>query len=128
MFPQLHQFTDLALLLLRIMVAIVFVNSGWGMLSATAAHAKDLGLSPSFTGFLGTAEVVGGLAVAFGILIQPAAIGMILINAGAIYRKIFIWRIGFWGDGSAGWSYDLLFVAMELVILATGGGRYVVWG
>lgn len=128
MFPQLHQFTDLALLLLRLMVAIVFVNSGWGHLTDPAGHAKDLGLSRAVTMFLGTAEVLGGLAVAFGILIQLAAAGLILINAGAVHRKIFVWHTGFWGEASAGWSYDLLFIAMELVVLTTDGGRYVVWG
>ena len=29
MFPQLAQFTDVALLLLRIMVGLVFITSGW---------------------------------------------------------------------------------------------------
>jgi putative oxidoreductase len=127
-FAQPHALTDLALLLLRLMVAIVFVNSGSGMLRDPAAHAKDLGLPRSFTLFLGASEFLGGLAVALGILIQIAAAGLLVVNLGAVYKKIAVWRTGFWGDAGAGWSYDLLFVAMLFVIVTTGGGRYVVWG
>lgn len=32
---------------------------------------------------------------------------------------------GFWGEKSYGWHYDLAFVVMNLVILFTGGGRWV---
>jgi putative oxidoreductase len=127
-FPQLRQFTDLALVALRLMVAIVFVNSGRNMLRDPAGHAKDLGLITPVTALLGTAEVLGGLGVAFGLLIQLAAAGLIAINLGAIEKKIFVWRTGFWGEASAGWSYDLLMIAMNLVILTTAGGRFVVWG
>jgi len=127
-FPQTHPLTDLALVILRIVLAIVFVNSGWGMLTDPAAKGKDLGLSRPVTLLLGAAEFFGGLAIAFGILIQVAAAGFIVISLGAIYKKIVVWHTGFWGDASAGWSYDLLFVAMEFVVLTTGGGRYVVWG
>jgi uncharacterized membrane protein YphA (DoxX/SURF4 family) len=128
MFPQTHPLTDLALLLLRLMLAVVFVNSGFGMMKDPGAHAKDLGVSRSFVLVLGPAEFLGGLALAFGILIQIAAAGLMLVNFGAIYKKIAVWHTGFWGEASAGWSYDLLFVAMLFVVLTTGGGRYVVWG
>jgi putative oxidoreductase len=42
---------------------------------------------------------------------------------GAAYKKIVKWKTGFWGEKSMGWHYDLLFIAMNLVILTTGGGR-----
>lgn len=128
MFPQLHQFTDVALLLLRVMVAIVFVSSGRTTLRDPARRARDIGLSRPVTVVLGAAEILGGLAVAFGILIQLAAAGLIVINLGAIQKKMLVWHTGFWGEASAGWSYDLFFVVMNLVVLTTGGGRLVVWG
>lgn len=128
MFPQLHQFADAALLLLRVMVAIVFVSSGRTTLRDPARRAKDIGLSRPVTVVLGAAEILGGLGVAFGILIQLAAAGLVVINLAAIQKKMFVWHTGFWGEASAGWSYDLLFVVMNLVVLTTGGGRFVVWG
>jgi putative oxidoreductase len=125
MFPQLARFTDLALLLLRLMVALVFVTSGYSHLKDPAARAKSIEMSQGVTIFLGIAEVAGGLGVAFGVLTQLAAFGLILIMFGAIWKKIFAWHTGFWGEKASGWHYDLMFVLMNLVIATTGGGAYV---
>jgi putative oxidoreductase len=51
-FPQLAQFTDIALLLLRLMVGIVFITSGYKHLKDPATRSKDIGTSKSFTIFL----------------------------------------------------------------------------
>ena len=45
--------------------------------------------------------------------------------AGSIKKKIVNWHTGFWGKDSLGWNYDLMFVITNLVIVTTGGGRYV---
>ena len=82
-------------------------------------------MSKAFTIFLGAAEVAGALGVAFGVLTQLAAFGLILIMLGAIQKKIFAWHIGFWGEKGSGWSYDLMFIVMNLVIAFTDGGTYV---
>ena len=124
MFPQLAQFTDVALLLLRVMVAIVFITSGWKHFQDPEARSKDIGMSKGFTIFLGAAEIAGGLGLIFGFLAQLAAIGLILIMLGAIWKKIFVWQTGFWGkSGTNGWSYDTMLVVMNLVIVTTGGGN-----
>jgi putative oxidoreductase len=123
-FPQLVHFTDVALLLLRIMVGIVFISSGWNHLKEPGARSKDIGISKGFTIFLGAAEVAGGLGVVLGLLTQLAASGLILIMLVAIQKKIFVWRTGFWGkSGTNGWSYDTMLVVMNLVIVTTGGGN-----
>ncbi len=124
MFPQLAQFTDVALLLLRVMVAIVFITSGWKHFQDPEARSKDIGMSKGFTILLGAAEIAGGLGLIFGFLAQLAAIGLILIMLGAIWKKIFVWQTGFWGkSGTNGWSYDTMLVVMNLVIVTTGGGN-----
>ena len=125
MFPQLARFTDLGILLLRLMVGLVFVASGYSHLKDSAARAKDIGMSKVFTIFLGAAEVAGGLGVAFGVLTQLAAFGLILIMIGAIQKKIFVWHTGFWGENASGWHYDLMLIVMNLVIAFTNGGGYV---
>ena len=63
--------------------------------------------------------------MAFGVFTQLAALAMILIMPGAIQKKIFVWHIGFWGEKTYGWHYDLMFIVMNLVILFTDGGRRV---
>ena len=125
MFPQLARFTDLGILLLRLMVGLVFVTSGYSHLKDPAARAKSIGMSKGFTILVGIAEVAGGLGVAAGVLTQLAAIGLILIMLGAIYKKIFSWHTGFWGEKASGWHYDLIFILVNLVILFTNGGSYV---
>ncbi len=127
MFPQLLKFADCGLLLLRIMVGIVFVNSGWNHLKNPEERSKSIGMSKGFTIFLGAAELAGGLGVTFGVLTQLAAMGLILLMLGAILKKIFVWHTGFWGQKTYGWHYDLILVVMNLVIMFTGGGRYVLF-
>ncbi len=125
MFPQLTQFSDLGFLLLRLMVGAVFITSGWSHLKEPEKRGQSIGMSKGFTIFLGAAEVAGSLGVMFGVLIQLAALGLILIMLGAIQKKIFVWRTGFWGEKNSGWHYDLMLVVMNLVIALTGGGRWV---
>src|ERR1700756_1642271 len=125
MFPQLFGFTDLGLLLLRFMIGIVFFTSGRSHLKDSAGRAQSIGMSKGFTIFLGIAETAGSLGIIFGVFQQLAAIGLILIMLGAIYKKIAVWHTGFWGDKASGWHYDLTFLVMSLVVLFTDGGRYV---
>jgi len=125
MFPQLARFTDLGLLLMRLMIGIVFLSSGWSHVKDPAKRGQSIGMSKGFTILLGSAEIAGSLGIVLGVLQQLAAIGLILIMLGAIYKKIFTWHTGFWGDNASGWHYDLTFVIMCLVVLFTNGGRYV---
>lgn len=127
MFPQLAQFTDLSLLLLRLMVAAVFVTSGWRHVKDPKGRAASIGMSPGFTALLGAAEIAGGLGVAFGVFTQLAALGLILVMLGSIGKKILVWHIGFWGGKTYGWHYDLMLLLMNLVIVTTGGGKYKLW-
>lgn len=125
MFPALARLTDLGLLLLRWMVGLVFVASGYSHLKNPEKRSASIGMSKGFTVFLGISEVAGGLAVAAGVLTQPAAFGLILVMLGAIEKKIFVWHTGFWGEKSSGWHYDLMLVLINLLIVFTNGGAYV---
>lgn len=46
-FSQLAQFTDIALLLLRLMVGMVFITSGYQHLKDPATRSKDIWMSKS---------------------------------------------------------------------------------
>jgi putative oxidoreductase len=126
LFPSLTNYTDIALLLLRLMVGLIFFTSGYKHLTNAEARSKDIGMSKGFTLFLGAAECAGALGVIFGVLTQLAAIGLILLMLGAIQKKISVWHTGFWGKhGTDGWSYDTMLALMNLVILTTAGGNLV---
>jgi len=124
-FPSLHALTDFSLFVLRLVVALVFGASGYYTLRDPAGRGKSFELPPAGALGIGTAEVLGSTSLVTGILIQPAAIGLVLIGLGAIQKKIFGWKTGIWGDKNSGWHYDLMLLAMNLVILATAGGRWV---
>jgi putative oxidoreductase len=122
----LLRYGDVALLLMRLLIGAVFVTSGSSHVKDPVGRGKSIGLPPGVTRLIGLGEIAGGLGVAIGVLPQLAALGLILIMLGAIQKKIFVWQTGFWGKhGTDGWHYDLLFVAMCLVVATTGGGRYV---
>jgi putative oxidoreductase len=123
-FPQLARFTDVALLLLRLVVGIVFVSNGYEHRKDPETRSKDIDISKSFTMFLGAAELAGGLGVISGVFAQLAAIGLILLMLAAIQKKIFVWHSGFWGkSGTNGWSHETILIAMNRVVVTTGGGN-----
>jgi putative oxidoreductase len=124
--PWLLSYSDIALLLMRLLIGAVFVTSGRSHVKDPVARGNSIGLPPGVTRLLGLGEIAGGVGVAIGILPQLAALGLILIMLGAIQKKIFVWHTGIWGKhGTDGWHYELLFVAMCLVVATTGGGRYI---
>jgi putative oxidoreductase len=122
---HLAQLTDWGILFLRIMVGATFVDSGFNDVKDLDARSRSIGMSRTFTTFLAVAEIAGGAGLILGVLQQLAAIGLILIMLGAIQRKIFVWKVSFWGNGGLGWSYDLTLISVLLVILFTDGGRFV---
>jgi putative oxidoreductase len=124
-FPQLLQFSDVALLCLRLIVAVVFFDSGLKHVKDPVRRGASIGLSPRVTRMLGFASMAAALGVAFGVFTQVAALGLMVISLGAIQKKLFVWHTGFWGDKTYGWHYDLVFLVANLVSLTTGGGRLV---
>jgi len=124
-FPQLLRLEDLSLLCLRLVVAMVFGASGYFHLKDPVGRAKSIEQSPAFTAALGGAEALASLGLVTGILIQPAALGLILVGLGAIQKKALAWKTGFWGEQASGWHYDLMLLTMNLVILCTAGGGLV---
>jgi putative oxidoreductase len=125
--PMFHlaHLTDYGLVFLRIMTGAIYANSGYNDLKDPDTRSKSIGTPKSFTMFLAAAELAGGVGLILGVLQQLAAIGLILIMLGAIQKKMFVWKTGFWGKDGFGWSYDTMLISMLLVILFTNGGRFV---
>ncbi|MGB6520235.1 MAG: DoxX family protein [Candidatus Cybelea sp.] len=123
---HLAHLTDYGLLFLRLMAAAIYADSGYNDLKDPGARARSVGLPKPLAIFIAGAELAGAAGLILGVFQQLAAIGLILIMLGAIQKKIFVWKTGFWGKNGLGWSYDLTLVSMLLVILFTDGGRFVV--
>jgi putative oxidoreductase len=114
---------DIAALALRLVVAAEFMASGVASLKDPDGRAKENGVSVPFMIFIGVAETAGSLGLIAGVLARLAAAGLIAIMAGAIYKKIFDWHIGFWGKDKLGWHYELLLVTINFAIAVAGPGQ-----
>lgn len=121
--PGAMAYSGWSLLLLRLVLALVFGSSGYNHLRRPKERAASIGMSVPFTLFLGMAECAGAMGLATGILAQWAAIGLSLLMLGAIYKKVVEWKTGFWGEKSSGWHYEVLMIAMNLVIVTMGPGK-----
>ena len=121
---NLTPFSDYSLLFLRIMAGLVFIWSGWFDFRHPEKPTRGTAIPKSFMRFLSASEVLGGAAIIIGFLTQLACIGLLLVLAGAVPIKIFVWKTGFWGKDGFGWNYDLICASMLLVILCTDGGRF----
>jgi putative oxidoreductase len=122
---HLSALTDYGLLLLRVMAGAIYINSGYADLKNPDVRSKNIGQSKAFTIFLAGAELAGGIGIILGVLQQLAAIGLILIMFGAVGKKMFVWKTGFWGKDGPGWYYEATLISMLLVVLFTDGGRFV---
>ncbi len=96
--PSLAMCADWALLAMRLLVAAIFFTSGLSHARDPKGRAASIGMPPALTFLIGIAEMAGALGVASGVLLQPAAIGLILVMLGAIQKRIFVWKTGFWGE------------------------------
>jgi putative oxidoreductase len=121
-FPAMAGLSDGTLFLLRLMIAAIFGTSGWSHATKPRERAESIGMSPTFTLALGVVELVGAASLVLGLYPQVGAILLIGVMLGAIHKKMFVWKTGFWGKDGQGWYYDLLYLVCNLVILTTGGG------
>ncbi len=124
---HLSALIPLSLLLLRIMIAIIFLASGIKHAQHPVERGKSIGMPPTATSILGWIEIIAPLALMLGIFTQIAAIILMLIMLGAMQKKIMVWKKKFFEEKSYGWHYDLLLFLGLFVILATAGGGYVIF-
>jgi uncharacterized membrane protein YphA (DoxX/SURF4 family) len=67
-------------------------------------------------------ELVGGVALLLGLLTRFAALGLIVIQVGAI--ALVTGALGFSAAGAAGWEYNLALIGMCLTLVFLGSGEW----
>jgi uncharacterized membrane protein YphA (DoxX/SURF4 family) len=67
-------------------------------------------------------EILGGVALLLGLLTRLAALGLIVIQLGAIYFVTL--PLGLTGEGGAGYEYNLVLIATCLVLMIQGPGGW----
>ncbi len=113
---------DFGALALRIILAAEFFPTGWSTVKDPVARGKSEGVPTGLIAFIGVAEMAASAGLLFGVLARWAALGLILIMAGGIGKKI-VSHTGFWGKDGYGWHYDLTLATMNLMIALSGPGH-----
>ena len=94
---------------------------GYGVEATGQFFASKLALPASFALLAGLIEVVGGLALAFGLFTRVAA-ALVFV----MMMVVVIWvhlPVGFfWTSG--GFEYPLMWAALAAYFVVRGGGRY----
>ncbi len=119
---ELTQYTDIALLVLRLAVAVIFVYHSLPKLKDSGSMAKMVGMSQGMVFMLGAVEFLSAFGLILGVYTQFAALLLGVIMVGAIAMKVMKWYVPFAAMDKTGWEFDLILLAANVVILVIGGG------
>ncbi|HTF99082.1 MAG TPA: DoxX family protein [Nitrospirota bacterium] len=126
---------DVAVLILRVMLGIVFFPhgmqklfgwfGGYGFSGSMGFFTAKLGIPAVFAFLAIMAEGLGSLGLITGLLTRVAAFGIAVNMAVAVY--MLHWQNGFfmnWFDNQKGegFEYHLLVIAIAVVLMMRGGG------
>jgi len=120
----LNGLENVGLLILRIVIAVIFLYHGWPKVVGGKKMAAQMG-KPQMGGFLiflGIAEVLGGIATVAGFLTQIANIGFAIIMVGAIGLKIGQMKVPFSAHDKTGWEFDFIILGAAAVLVLLGAG------
>ena len=129
-----------SLLIVRVVLGVIFFAHGaqkvFGCfggpgLKGTIAYFKQaMGIPAGATVLAALIECFGGLAMLAGLLVRPAALGLVVVMLVAV-AKVH-WKNGFFlnmamtpGKGH-GYEFNLALIGMALAVLVGGAGRYSV--
>jgi len=110
------------LLVLRIFLGIVFIYHAMPKLKSPGGMAKSMKWSKGTVVLLGLVEILAALALILGFYAEIGALAVAVVMLGAIYHKLFTWKIPFSGSNTTGWEFDTMLLVSAVVILLLGAG------
>lgn len=99
----------------RGMLGVTFLVEAYGKSKNVKKFAESDGMPLPVAYFITLAELGAAVAMLTGILLQAAAIGLVLLMASATLMKIVRWRSPFWAS-RGGWQYDLMLLILAAVV------------
>jgi putative oxidoreductase len=125
-----------SLFIVRVVLGVIFFAHGaqkvfgWfggpGLRGLVSYFRQSLGVPAPLTVLAALTELFGGLAMIVGLLVRPAAVGLIVVMLVAI--ATVHWRNGFFLNWSLepgkghGFEMNLALIGMALAVLVGGGG------
>lgn len=128
-FPQLFAYEQLAPLILRLAVGIIFIAHGYPKLfknfSATAQFFESVNIKPAklFVAVVGLTEFFGGIALILGFFTQIAAL---LIGVIMLVAIVYVKKIKFKQKLVEGYEFDLILLAATLTLIFLGPGAFAI--
>lgn len=119
---ELNQYSDIAFLILRLVIASIFIYHALPKLKGSKMMSQAMGMPAEMIFMLGSIEFLSSIGMILGIYIQLAALLLAIVMIGAIYFKIAKWHVPFAAMDKTGWEFDLILLAANVFILVNGGG------
>lgn len=124
---QSPAFQNSALLVLRIVIAVIFLFGAYAKLPLWSATPEATQMS-SFMFylmlFLSVAEPIGAIALLLGVLTCWASACLAIIMVGAAFVMQFQMGVGFVTAAGAGWNFPLMVFAGCVILMAFGAGQW----
>lgn len=119
------KFQNTALIALRLIVAVIFIYTGYAKWGFWSAAPEDIpALMVNIFKFLSIVEPLGGAVLIVGFLTRWASAGLTIIMVGAIFIMQFVMHIGFATPQGAGWNFPLVVLGGCIVLIAFGAGHW----
>ncbi len=125
-FVSLHQFSDFALLILRLALGTVFLFHGLpkkGLWKAQPSDQLPAGLLTRLR-ILSIVEPAGALGLIVGFLTQLAGLGLVIVMVGAITFLRTKAHRKFKEANAPGWEFEFMLLVVALALAILGGGKY----
>jgi putative oxidoreductase len=123
---SLHQFSDIALLILRLALGTIFLLHGLpkrGLWSAQPSAQLPASMLRNLR-ILSIAEPAGALGLIFGFLTQLAGLGLVIVMLGAItFLRTKVHR-KFKEENAPGWEFEFMLLVVALALAILGAGKY----
>jgi putative oxidoreductase len=131
-------FASKPLLIVRVFLGVIFFGHGaqkifgWfggpGLRGTIAYFKQALGVPPPLSALAALTELLGGVGMIVGLLVRPAAVGLIIVMLVAI--ATVHWRNGFFINWSLepgkghGLEMNFALIGMALAVLVGGAGAW----
>jgi putative oxidoreductase len=123
---SLHQFSDVALLILRLALGTIFLLHGLpkrGLWSAQPSAQLPASMLRNLR-ILSIAEPAGALGLIFGFLTQLAGLGLVIVMLGAItFLRTKVHR-KFKEENAPGWEFEFMLLVVALALAILGAGKF----
>ena len=125
-FNTLSQYDYIGYFLMRLIMGYMFIYSSLGKIGNVTGFSRQNEISKGLAYIVLILEFTAGVGLILGLYTQFAALIVLGLMTGTIFKHIFQWKSPYWAS-EGGWEYDLIWFIMATTILLTGGGKIALY-